>query len=176
MRVSVLGPFCDLSASLSLWVFSPLSPFFSVFRSSLFFFFFFSTVSFTRSGNHSPLSLFIPLLAVTFSRSLSPTAAGVYNDSSWWDDTGSEVRTAEPDVHSMESLSSGTAVLRWLHVCTSLTLLARGKSAPFEQRTPAPAFARTRVAREQFAWKARAEDFSRPRRGYTKVLCGKLIQ
>lgn len=47
--------------------------------------------------------LFIPLRSS--SCPLSPRQ-GVYNDSSWWDDTGSEVRTAEPDVHSMESLSS----------------------------------------------------------------------
>lgn len=111
-------------------------------------------------------------LTVTFSHSLSPTAANVYNDFSWWDDTGSEVRTAEPDVHSMESLSSGATVLRWLRVYTSFTLLARRKSAPFEQLTPAPAFARTRVAREQLAWKARAEE----RIYESAMLGGKLIQ
>lgn len=55
------------------------------------------------------------LLALSSRLSLSSTVyhdpsptGGVYNDFSlarWWDDTGSEVRTAEPNVHSMESLS-----------------------------------------------------------------------
>lgn len=54
------------------------------------------------------LLLFVAVCSSLSARrlALSPPRQGVYNDSSWWDDTGSEVRTAEPDVHSMESLSS----------------------------------------------------------------------
>jgi len=70
-----------------------------------------------------------------------------YNDSSWWDDTGSEVSTAEPDVRSMESSSStGATALRWLHV------LARSRARKIRS-SRLGAFARTRVTREQLASK-----------------------
>lgn len=174
MRVSVLSLLRPLRLSLSL----SLRRFSRSALSSSFLFVFDRLIHPLRQS--LPVVVVHPSpLAVTFSRSvpLPPTAAGVYNDSSWWDDTGSEVRTAEPDVHSMESLSSsGTAVLRGgytrPHVAHSPR--ARGKSAPSEQRPPAPAFARTRLAREQLAWKAL--DFSGRGALYeSAALRGKLI-
>lgn len=94
--------------------------------------------------------LFIPLRSS--SRSLSPRQ-GVYNDSSWWDDTGSEVRTAEPDVHSMESLSSagkrGSSLKEVaIHARTRRSFQHEGRKIGF-LRPARSAFAWTRVTREQ---------------------------
>lgn len=80
------------------------------------------TISLAYSGNHSPLLFVHPSPPAV---SLPPIADNVYNDSSWWDDTGSEVRTAEPDVHSMESSSSTGAVAPRCLIHRSRTSLAR---------------------------------------------------
>lgn len=70
------GPSCDLSLPLSL---------------------------FTSRRSLTPFDYLIPPVpAITprgrlfISLRLAPTAGSICNDSSWWDDTGSEVKTAEP--------------------------------------------------------------------------------
>lgn len=70
----------------------------------------------------------------SLSVSLSPTARVVYNDSSWWDDTGSEVRTAEPRRSLNGKFELRRHGLLQGGYTRSLSRVREGKSASFDRR------------------------------------------